>query len=94
MVKYGALTRSSEFMRPCNNMDFIVQTTGGDEYSLNGKSEIRNKTLDNITGALMMNSSHNKNFGSHPISMIYGYNSKMIIGSLVMFHTYYGMGKY
>ena len=34
----GALDRSSEFMRTCHNMNIIVQTTGGDDSSLNGKS--------------------------------------------------------
>ena len=34
----GALPRSSEFMRTCHKMNIIVQTTGGDASSLNGKS--------------------------------------------------------
>ena len=34
----GALARSSEFMKTCHSMNIIVQTTGGDAYSLNGKS--------------------------------------------------------
>ena len=41
-------------------MNIIVQTTGGYDSSLNGKSEIPNKTLDNITRALFLNSSHKK----------------------------------
>ena len=41
-------------------MKIIVKTTGGYEYSLNGKTEIPNKTLDNITIALLLNSSHKK----------------------------------
>ena len=56
----GALARSSEFMKTCHNMNIVVQTTGGDASSLNGKSEIPNKTLDNITRALLLNSSHKK----------------------------------
>ena len=40
--------------------DIIVQTTGGDEYSLNGKGEIPITTLANITRALLLKSSHNK----------------------------------
>ena len=56
----GALTRSSEFMRTFHNMNIIVQTTGGDAYSLNGKSESPNKTLANITRAILLNSSHKK----------------------------------
>ena len=40
--------------------DIIVQTTGGDASSLNDKSESPNKTLANITRALLLNSSHKK----------------------------------
>ena len=36
--EYGALARPSEFMNACHNMNIIVQTTGRDESSLNGKS--------------------------------------------------------
>ena len=32
----GALTRYPEFMRTCHNINFIVKTKGGDEFSLNG----------------------------------------------------------
>ena len=35
-------------------MNIIVQTTGGDASSLNGKSGSPNKTLANITGAPLM----------------------------------------
>ena len=56
----GALARSSEYMRTCHNMNIIVQTTGGDDSSLNGKSESPNKTLANTTISLVLNSSHNK----------------------------------
>ena len=49
MDEDGALARSSEFMSKCQNMNIVVQTTGGDSYSLNGKSEIPNNTLANIT---------------------------------------------
>ena len=41
-------------------MNIIVQTTGGYASSLNGKSESTNNTLDNITRALLMKSSHKK----------------------------------
>ena len=58
--EYGALARSFEFMKTCHNMNIIVQTSGGDASSLNGKSEIPNKTLDSITRALLLNSSHKK----------------------------------
>ena len=51
----GALARSSEFMKTCHNMNIIVQTTGGYASSLNDKSESPNKTLANITRALLMN---------------------------------------
>ena len=40
-------------------MNIIVQTTGGDSSSINGKIESHNKTLANITGYLLLNSSHN-----------------------------------
>ena len=41
-------------------MNIIVQTTGGYSSSLNGKSGIPNKTLSDITRAIIMNSSHKK----------------------------------
>ena len=41
-------------------MNIIVQNTGVDASSLNGKSEDPNKTLDNITRALLLNSIHKK----------------------------------
>ena len=56
----GALARSSEFMKTCHKMNIIVQTTGGDASSLNGKSESSNKTLANITRDILLNSSHKK----------------------------------
>ena len=43
--EYVALARYSEFMKICHNMNIIVQNTGGDASSLNGKSESSNKTL-------------------------------------------------
>ena len=56
----GELARSSEYMKTCHNMNILVQITGGGVSSLNGKSEISNKTLYNITRALLLNSSHKK----------------------------------
>ena len=56
----GALERSSEFMKTCNNMNIIVQTTGRDASSLNGNSESPNNTLDNNTRYIIMKSSHKK----------------------------------
>ena len=35
--EYRALERYSEVMRTCHNMNIIFQTTGGDEFSINGK---------------------------------------------------------
>ena len=60
MDEYGALARSSEFMRTCYNMNIIVQTTGEYSSSLNGKRKIPDKTPDNITRSLLMNSIHKK----------------------------------
>ena len=47
-------------MKTCQNINIIVHTTGGDTSSLNGKSESPNKTLANITRAIILNSSHKK----------------------------------
>ena len=58
--EYEALTRSSEFMTTCHNINITVQTTGGDASSLNGEGEIPNITLANITRALLLNSSHRR----------------------------------
>ena len=56
----GALARSSEFMRTCNNMNIIVQIIGGDAYYLNGKIENPNNTIANITRDPLLISIHNK----------------------------------
>ena len=56
----GALARFSGLMKTCQNMNIIVQTTGGDTYSVNGKIEIPNKTLSNITINLLLKLSHKK----------------------------------
>ena len=48
------------FMRTCHNRNITVQTTDGDSPYHNGNSEIPNKTLDNITRSLMLNSIHKK----------------------------------
>ena len=60
MEKYGTLERYSGLIRTCNNMKIIVQTIGGDSYSLNGKRERPNKKLANITSAIILNSIHQK----------------------------------
>ena len=54
------MTGSSEFMSTCHNMNIIVQNTGGDESSLNGKIEIPNKILANVTRSLLLKSRHKK----------------------------------
>ena len=56
----GALSRSSEFMKTCHNMNIIVQTAGAYASYINGKSESPNKTLYNITRDRILNSGHNK----------------------------------
>ena len=56
----GEISRSSESVKTCHNMNIIVKTTGVDAYSLNGNSDISNNTLSNITIALLLNSSHKK----------------------------------
>ena len=38
--EYGALARSSRFIKTCHNMNIIVQTTGSYASSLDGKIEI------------------------------------------------------
>ena len=58
--EYRALARYSGFMKTCNDMNIMVQTTGGYESYLNCKSESPNKTLDNITRTLLLNSIHKK----------------------------------
>ena len=56
----GSLARSSEIIRICHDMNMIVQTTGGYAFSINGKREIPNNTLYNITGSFLLNSIHKK----------------------------------
>ena len=55
-----ALARYSNLMKIYHNMNIIVQNMVGDVPSLNGKIEIPNKTLANITRALLPNSSTKK----------------------------------
>ena len=57
---YGALAKSSEFIKTCHNMSIIVQTTGGYASTINCKNKSTNKTLANNTRALIQKSSHNK----------------------------------
>ena len=54
------LARSSESIKTCHKINIIVQTTGGYESSIDGKIEIPNKTLDNVTKAILLNLSHKK----------------------------------
>ena len=56
----GSLARSSESVNTCHNMNIIFQNKNIDVSSLNGKIEIPNKTLANITIVLLLNSSHRK----------------------------------
>ena len=60
VYKFGALDRSPEFMRTFHNMKILVQTTGVEISSINVKSEIPNKTLENFTRTLLINSTHKK----------------------------------
>ena len=50
----GALERSSYFMKTCHNMNITFQNTGRYSSPINGKSESPNKTLANITIALLL----------------------------------------
>ena len=61
--EYVALEKSSKFMRTYHNMNIIVQATGGYASSLNGKIEIPDNKLDNITRSLLLNSSQSIFFG-------------------------------
>ena len=62
----GALSISSEFVKTCHIVNIIAQTTGGYASSIYGKSESTNKTLANITVALLLNSSHRKELWCFP----------------------------
>ena len=50
--EYGALARSSEFMRTRHNMSIIVKTTGGYASSLNGIQQ--NLTAQNLAKQNLM----------------------------------------
>ena len=56
----GELARSSGYMKTCHNTNILVQITGGGVSSLDGKSEIPNKKLANITRYILLKSNHNK----------------------------------
>ena len=87
----GALARYSEFVRTCHNMNIVVQNKGRNESYLNGNIEISNKTLSNVTRALILNSSRKGKNCASPINMPYGYLVKLRIGYVVMFLTFSGM---
>ena len=72
-------------------MNIIVQTTGGDASSLNGKSESPNNTLDNITRAIFLISIHKKELWCLHINMPYGSPAELKIDCVEMFPTFYGM---
>ena len=89
----GALERYSEFMNKCHKMNIIVQITGGDVSSLNGKIKSIDKTLANITRSLLLNSIHKHFFDNSLIIILYGPPVKMRIYCMVMFLTLYVMEK-
>ena len=53
--KDGTLEISSEYTSTRNNINIIIKTISGDEFSLNVKSEIPNKSVDNIKRDLLLN---------------------------------------
>ena len=87
----GALARSSEFMKTCHNMNIIFQTKIVDASSLNGKIESPNKTLADITRALLLNSSHKKELWCFYISMPYVSPAELRIDCVVVFLPSCGM---
>ena len=68
-------------------MNIMFQTTGSDAYSINGKINIPNNIVANITRALLMKSSHNKYFFALPISIPYGPPAELGMDCVVMFLT-------
>ena len=60
VAENGAPAIFFEFIKTCHNMNIRVQTSGEDASCFNGKSEIFNMTLANITRDLLLNSSNNK----------------------------------
>ena len=54
----GELARYSGFMKTCSNINIIVQTINGYASSLKDKIESPDKTLDNFTRDILLNSSH------------------------------------
>ena len=84
----GAMSRSSEFMNTCHNINIIYQTMGGDSYSRHGTSKSLNNTISNITGALLLNSSHKKDiwcFAYHCAIWISHQNYIMLHGDVPYF---------
>ena len=84
----GALARSSELMKTCHNMNIIFQTKGRDSYSLNGKNEIPNKTLHNITRYILLKSSHKKElwcFTYHYTIWLSRQNDNILSGDVTYF---------
>ena len=75
-------------MRTCHNMNIIVQTTGGDESSLNGKSESSNKTPANTTIDILLKSIHMKElwcFAHQYTIWIYHLTDNILCGDVTYF---------
>ena len=56
----GALEKYYKFINTCHDINIIVQSAGVYASSLNGESEIPNKSLSAITRALLGNSKKKK----------------------------------
>ena len=89
----AAQVKSSGFMRTSHNMQIIVRNTI-DASLLNCKILSPNNTPDNITRYLLQIKVTRKNFCSLPISISSVSTTKLRIGYMVRFRTYYGVYQY
>ena len=81
-------------MSAFNNMYIIVQTTGGDNIHSIGKSDIPNKTLDDINISFYWTKVTRSNFCAYPISMSSGSPVELIICYVMVILTSYDTDQY
>ena len=91
MDEDGELSRSAKFKRTCHNMDIIVQNTGRDEYSLNGKSESQIRHWLISQGPLWLTQVTIRNVGYYTISITYVSPTELRICYTLMLCTSYVM---
>ena len=89
VVEYGSPARSLEFMKTWNKVNIILQTTGGDAYSLKGKVKVLIINLLISQELFYWTQVTINTFDVLPISMPYWSPAELRIDCVVVFLTSY-----